>query len=88
MAAFPLAFPQKHKIRNNNNKNNEQNVCPWVKRHNYGTINFAKEHNWHNFGRGPSTEYLDKILLHSIQLFKWRPVWPSISWEEAKHVKG
>jgi hypothetical protein len=31
MAAFPLACPQKHKIRNNNNKNNEKNVCPWVK---------------------------------------------------------
>jgi hypothetical protein len=28
MAAFPLACPQKHKIRNNNNKNNEKNVCP------------------------------------------------------------
>ena len=26
MAAFPLACPQKHQIRNNNNKNNEKNV--------------------------------------------------------------
>lgn len=87
MTAFPLACPQKHKIRNNKNKNDEKNVCPWAKRHNYGTINFAKEHNWHNLGRGPSKQFLDKIWLHFIQLFKWRPIWPSISWED-KHVKG
>lgn len=26
-------------------------------RHNYGTINFDKEHNGHNFGREPCKDY-------------------------------